>query len=50
MYAVTKNVSNLVGSPIINALMNMGVRPMTQNVAKDHFHIAGRLILFIPNW
>ena len=39
-----------MGSPIINTLMNMGVRLMAQRIAKDHFRIAGRLSLFTPNW
>ena len=43
-------ISNLITSPIINTLVNMGVSLMTQRVAETHSMIAGRLSLFTPNW
>ena len=46
----TKYLVNVMKSPIISALLQMGVNHVAQRVALDHMQIAGRLSLFTPNW
>ena len=46
----TKYLANLMKSPIISMLLQMGVKHVAQRVALQHVQIAGRLHLFVPNW
>ena len=48
---IQKNyLSNLIQSPIVHAIVRMGVCQMAQRVAMTSHNIAGRLALFHKNW
>ena len=45
-----KYLPNLMQSPVIQNLTQMGITNMAQRVATNHTCIAGRLSYFTPNW